>query len=143
MTWAESLINQTVGHYEPVKCLGEGGMGSVFMGEHPTIESRVAIKVLDFGVAKLLGDDDAMGELTATGMIIGSPQYMSPEQCLDSKSVDPRTDIFSLAAMGYVLLSGRLPYPGQSLGQSLWHFGVQLYKDRYLGLVVFEHHLGQ
>ncbi len=46
MTWAESLINQTVGHYELVKCLGEGGMGSVFMGEHPTIESRVAIKVL-------------------------------------------------------------------------------------------------
>jgi len=92
---------------------------NVFLVDDAEVVGGLRVKLLDFGVAKLLGDDDPMGERTATGMIIGSPQYMSPEQCLDSKGVDPRTDLFSLGAIGYVLLSGQLPFPGQSIGQVL------------------------
>ena len=234
-SWQERLLGQTVGHYRIVKCLGSGGMGAVFLGEHPRIQSQVAVKilhrryvaepsivrrfldearavnrvghpgivrihdsgtdenvgvylvmellqgqtllacleavgmldpdlvarwlrqaagalaaahgegiihrdlkpsniflvddaevvggwrvkVLDFGVAKLIEDQDSGGGQTRTGMVIGSPQYMSPEQCLDAKAVDARSDIFSLGVIGHLLLAGQLPFPGKSVGQVL------------------------
>jgi serine/threonine protein kinase len=228
----ESLIGKSVGSYQLKKCLGVGGMGAVFLAEHPGIQSRVAIKVLlpqfnsnetiirrfldearavnrighpgivrihdcvlddkvgaclvmeylegetllkkiqdhgrlasdavvrilqqacsaltaahevgiihrdlkpanifaiadpdvvggervkilDFGIAKLLEDQSPDGN-TATGMLLGSPQYMSPEQCLDAKRVDFRTDVYSLGAIAYALLSGRLPFAAETFGR--------------------------
>ena len=230
----DPLVGKTIGSYRIIKCLGKGGMGAVYFGEHPQIESKVAIKVLlprfvsaqdivrrffdearavnrighpgivrihdcnrqddvgvylvmellegeslaerfarrgrldweevarlvqqaasalqashetgiihrdlkpanifvvpdpdmpggerikilDFGIAKLLEDNDPLdGHGTKTGMVIGSPMYMSPEQCIDSKAVDHRTDIYSLGAIAYRLMAGEFPYEADTLGR--------------------------
>lgn len=63
-------------------------------------------KVLDFGIAKISDGDSKM---TKSGMIMGTPQYMSPEQC-HGRSVDVRTDIYALGTIIYEMLSGRTPF---------------------------------
>ncbi|RIV25446.1 hypothetical protein DYU11_09110 [Fibrisoma montanum] len=65
------------------------------------------VKVMDFGIAKIVGADLS---LTQTDMLMGSPLYMSPEQITSPKSVDFRTDIYSLGVTLYALLAGRKPY---------------------------------
>ena len=70
-------------------------------------EDRV-VKLLDFGLAKLTDQDAGVG-VTREGQILGTPIYMSPEQCR-SKGVDHRTDIYALGCLGYQLLAGRPPY---------------------------------
>ncbi|MCC6552620.1 MAG: SUMF1/EgtB/PvdO family nonheme iron enzyme [Polyangiaceae bacterium] len=75
------------------------------------------VKVLDFGVAKMLGDAQVPGAsaaLTETGMVIGSPPYMSPEQLEGSKDVDLRSDLWSLGVIVYEALTGALPFQGSS-----------------------------
>lgn len=74
------------------------------------------VKVLDFGVAKMLGDADPSGSLTLTetGMVIGSAPYMSPEQLEGSKDVDLRSDLWSLAVIVYEALTGTQPFQGSS-----------------------------
>ncbi len=230
----DALLGKSVGHYRLVKALGVGGMGAVYLGEHPEIESRVAIKVLlprfvenpqitrrfldearavnrighhgivkihdsgreegvgvylvmellegktldehlrsegrfgeervvrllrqaaaalvashqagiihrdlkpsnlflvpdpdvpggervkilDFGIAKLLEErDPAKREATQTGMVMGSLLFMSPEQCIDTKRVDARSDVYSLGAIGYQLLTCEYPFDAESVGQ--------------------------
>jgi formylglycine-generating enzyme required for sulfatase activity len=75
------------------------------------------VKVLDFGVAKMLGDAQVPGAspaLTETGMVIGSPPYMSPEQLEGSKDVDLRSDLWSLGVIVYETLTGTQPFRGGS-----------------------------
>ncbi len=75
------------------------------------------VKVLDFGVAKMLGDDQVPGAsaaLTETGTVIGSPPYMSPEQLEGSRDVDLRSDLWSLGVIVYESLTGALPFQGGS-----------------------------
>ena len=65
------------------------------------------IKVLDFGISKAIGPDSELdGELTATRTVLGSPFYMSPEQVRDSKSVDSRSDVWSLGVILQELITG-------------------------------------
>ena len=71
----------------------------------------------DFGIARALsaaGD----GRLTGTGLLVGSPRYMSPEQAAGERELDGRTDIYSLGLVGYEMLTGESPFPGAS-GASL------------------------
>jgi serine/threonine-protein kinase len=80
-------------------------------------EKRVLL--MDFGIAKVVGggageDGDPSEGLTSTGIIIGTPQYMSPEQACGDKSIDARSDQYSLAVVGYRMLSGTLPFDGES-----------------------------
>ena len=66
-----------------------------------------AIKVSDFGLAKRVQNQSL--QMTRAGQIVGTPYYMSPEQC-ESRDVDARSDIYSLGASYYSLLTGRCPY---------------------------------
>ncbi len=69
------------------------------------------VKLLDFGLVKPLADDASI-ELSLDGAITGSPLYMSPEQGLGNAHLDARSDIYSLGAVGYYLLTGRPPFEG-------------------------------
>jgi serine/threonine protein kinase len=225
-----SLLNTTVGNYRVTKLLGEGGMGAVYLGEHPVIGRKVAIKVLhsalardqdivarffnearaihliahpniveildfgqtpdgqpyfimefltgealsevvargpiaaaevavivdqmcralsaahtkgivhrdlkphnvqllekdglplvkilDFGVAKILAAPDGSQSVkTRTGSLMGTPIYMSPEQCKGAGLLDHRTDIYSLGVMIFEMLAGRPPFVAEGIGE--------------------------
>ncbi|HVZ74250.1 MAG TPA: serine/threonine-protein kinase [Polyangia bacterium] len=229
-----SLINTTVGNYKVTKLLGEGGMGMVYLGEHPVIGRKVAIKVLhaalaadkdivarfftearaihmighpniveildfgqtpdgqpyfimeyltgealservargpmptddvaviadqmcraltaahnkgivhrdlkphnvqildksedrggelvvkilDFGVAKILAAPDGSQSVkTRTGSLMGTPLYMSPEQCKGAGLLDHRTDIYSLGVMLFEMIAGRPPFVAEGIGE--------------------------
>ncbi|MBM4376882.1 MAG: protein kinase [Deltaproteobacteria bacterium] len=73
-------------------------------------------KVLDFGIAKQTRLP-AMGGLTTDGKIVGTPEFMSPELVLEDRSVDYRADLWALAVVLYVSVTGQLPYQGKTLGQ--------------------------
>jgi len=79
--------------------------------------ARRLVKVLDFGIAKQIGGADK-SSLTQGGMIIGTPHYMSPEQAL-GRAVDARTDIFALGVVLYEALSGRRPFSGASVTETI------------------------
>jgi serine/threonine-protein kinase len=81
-----------------------------------------AVKVLDFGVAKLTAREGALaasGELTRSGWLVGTPIYMAPEQFLGEREIDFRADIWSLGVMLYECASGCRPLEASSLGQVL------------------------
>ena len=67
------------------------------------------VKVLDFGISKWTTKEEDVGELTKTGMMLGSPKYMSPEQ-LNGGAIDARADVWSIGAILYQALTGRPPY---------------------------------
>src|SRR5678816_3172812 len=64
--------------------------------------------VADFGIARALGGSNE--SLTSTGMIIGTPGYMSPEQAAGDRAIDARTDIYSLGSVLYEMLAGEPPF---------------------------------
>jgi serine/threonine-protein kinase len=69
--------------------------------------------VMDFGLAKERAMSPEVQKLTATGIVLGTPEFMSPEQ-LRGKQLDPRTDVYSLAIMVYEMLTGKLPFDGRT-----------------------------
>jgi serine/threonine protein kinase len=80
------------------------------------------IKVLDMGLARLdqpAGDDDKSSTMTQEGMVVGTPDYIAPEQALESHTVDIRGDLYSLGCTFYYLLTGKVPFPGGTLLQKL------------------------
>ena len=81
------------------------------------IDSRAQPKIIDFGIAKAIGQQLTERTLfTAVGEVIGTPEYMSPEQAdLSGQDVDTRTDVYSLGAMLYELLTGQLPFGSSEL----------------------------
>jgi Tol biopolymer transport system component len=76
--------------------------------------TRHGIKVLDFGIAKMISQTD----LTATSVVLGTPAYMAPEQ-VQGANADSRTDLYALGLVLYEMIRGTLPVPGASLGLML------------------------
>jgi serine/threonine-protein kinase len=68
------------------------------------------IKILDFGISKWSAGEAAVDELTQTGVVLGSPKYMAPEQLFGSSEVDARADVWSVGAILYEMLCGRPPF---------------------------------
>lgn len=75
------------------------------------------VKVLDFGVAKARGEEGQNETLTQTGIALGTPAYMAPEQAQNVKAIDHRADIYSLGVIMYEALSGCRPFSGESFVQ--------------------------
>jgi serine/threonine-protein kinase len=80
--------------------------------------ARERVKILDFGIAKLhqLAGDSLK---TRTGTLMGTPIYMSPEQCLGTKEVDHRSDVYSLGIILFEMLAGRTPFVSEGFGELL------------------------
>jgi len=85
---------------------------NIFIVQHPEVPA--VVKVLDFGIAKLaselLDDEDSL-TLTQVGAMIGTPRYMSPEQC-DGAELTPAADVYSLGCILYEMLTGTVPFSG-------------------------------
>ncbi|MCC6554290.1 MAG: serine/threonine protein kinase [Polyangiaceae bacterium] len=78
-------------------------------------DSEEVVKILDFGVAKETGAEPE-NEATATGQMVGSPYYMSPEQARGARDLDGRSDLWSMAVILFRALTGQKAFPGGSLG---------------------------
>ncbi|MEJ7596469.1 MAG: protein kinase [Kofleriaceae bacterium] len=86
---------------------------NIFLAEDPAVVGGERIKILDFGIAKLLGEHETTTR-TRTGTILGTPRYMSPEQCRSSSTVDHRSDIYALGCVLFEMVCGRPPFRGDA-----------------------------
>lgn len=106
---------------------------NLLISKHPETKKPL-IKVLDLGLARIeqpsslsdakipipkLRDDDNDGSITRSGQIMGSPDYMAPEQATNSRNADIRADIYGLGATLFHLISGQLPYSGENVMEKL------------------------
>ena len=82
---------------------------NVFLAREPT--GAFSAKILDFGIAKVMDAAGGMGNKTRTGVLLGTPAYMSPEQIKNAKDVDQRADLWSAGVMLYEMLTGRVAFP--------------------------------
>jgi serine/threonine-protein kinase len=79
----------------------------------PGRDGSDVVKVVDFGIARAVGGDDTGQKVTKTGLVVGTPEYMSPEQ-LSGDKLDGRSDIYSLGLVLYRMLTGTLPFEADS-----------------------------
>jgi putative nucleotidyltransferase with HDIG domain len=84
---------------------------NIFLMIHPEMPDYV--KILDFGIAKLMSGETGTG-MTGHGLVVGTPDYMSPEQCSGGAEIDGRSDIYSLGVVMYQMLAGKLPFEAPS-----------------------------
>jgi WD40 repeat protein len=102
------------------------------------LPARPVVKLLDMGVARifhLTEQDASLTTLTRDGSVIGTPDYIAPEQLEDPRQVDIRADLYSLGCTFYYLLAGQVPFPGGTLIQKLdrqrWHTAPSVNQIRH------------
>jgi tRNA A-37 threonylcarbamoyl transferase component Bud32 len=109
----QALVHRDI---KPANLMLLGGAG-------PVLPARPLLKVLDMGVARLyqLRDlpEDSLTTLTRDGAVIGTPDFIAPEQLEDPHAADIRADLYSLGCTFYFLLTGQVPFPGGTLIQKL------------------------
>ena len=84
----------------------------------PGRDGADVVKVVDFGIAKAVAGDEAGQKVTKTGLVVGTPEYMSPEQ-LSGDKLDGRSDIYSLGLVFYRMLTGVLPFQADSAQETM------------------------
>jgi serine/threonine-protein kinase len=87
---------------------------NIFLARDPEVAGGERAKILDFGIAKLGGD---AGLKTETSALLGTPSYMSPEQCRGAGKVDQRSDVYSLGCVLFAIVSGRPPFLADGAGE--------------------------
>jgi eukaryotic-like serine/threonine-protein kinase len=97
---------------------------NVFLAEDPDAPTGERPKLLDFGIAKLT--EIGLAGATKEGAVMGTPTYMSPEQCRGTGEVDLRADLYSIGCMYYELVTGRPPFVGLGAGELI---GAHLFVD--------------
>jgi len=93
--------------------------GNVFLRRNTDWPAPTEVKVLDFGVARLLEGDGAGGPATTAGRVLGTPEYMSPEHCSGAGSVDRRGDVYSLGCMLFEMIVGAPPFTSSRVQEVL------------------------
>jgi serine/threonine protein kinase len=76
-------------------------------------DNRGVVRLMDFGIAKIEDEAAQAAALTTTGQIMGTPEYMSPEQCFGER-LDPRSDVYGLGIVLYEMLTGSVPFRGET-----------------------------
>ena len=85
---------------------------NIFLCDQP--DGEIFAKLLDFGIAKAL--DEAVDDTTRTGSVVGTPSYMSPEQIVGAKTIDLKSDLWSLGVVAFDALTGQKPFRGETIG---------------------------
>jgi len=88
---------------------------NIFIVGDPAVTGGERTKILDFGIAKLAGDESSRVK-TRTGMVMGTPVYMSPEQCRGASGIDARSDIYALGCVLFTMVCGRPPFESEASG---------------------------
>ena len=92
---------------------------NLFLVRAVGVEKVERVKILDFGVAKLVSQEHGSLSKTQTGTVIGTPPYMSPEQCKGNAAVDHRADLYSLGCIMFRMMCGRTPFLSNGYGEML------------------------
>ena len=98
---------------------------NIFLVRDPEVAGGERVKILDFGIAKLAGVDPGTVK-TQVGTVMGTPLYMSPEQCRGAGEVDHRSDVYALGCVLYHMICGRPPFVAQGMGEVL---AMQMYEE--------------
>ncbi len=95
---------------------------NIFLVEDGSRGSRV--RILDFGISKAMNDGDDELKLTRTGVVLGTPHYMAPEQARGTQELDHRIDIWAMGVILYQMLAGHRPYTGNSYNEVMLKIAV-------------------
>jgi serine/threonine protein kinase len=95
---------------------------NIMLARDPESKPRgYTVKLVDFGIAKLVEDEVANVGTTRAGAVLGTPRYMSPEGLTGSAPVGPRSDLWSLGASAFAAMVGKVPFEGETIGDIVLH----------------------